>query len=251
MKLYQVCLFGLFLLQVHCKPFAETEDDGSYTHKLLSELKEDTSLKFSSTEMPASGLSWEAAYDKANALIQGMTLEEKVNITTGLGWMTGRCVGNTGSASNFPELCLQDAPLGIRFADGVSSGVAGINAAASFDKESIRRRGEYMGAEFRAKGIHAQLGPSMNMMRTPNGGRNWEAFGEDPFLVGVAAAETIKGIQSQGVVTIEKEPILQKKLISFFFFFQMAVAKHLIGNEQETNRQVVKIELYLKKKKKN
>ncbi|OAD01491.1 glycoside hydrolase family 3 protein [Mucor lusitanicus CBS 277.49] len=148
-----------------------------------------------------------------------MSIEQKVNITTGLGWGAGQCVGNSGRSTNpdFPELCLQDSPLGIRYADGVSSGVAGINAAASFDKESIRRRGEYMASEFRAKGINAQLGPSMNMMRAPQGGRNWEAFGEDPFLVGVAAAETIRGIQSQGV---------------------MAVAKHLIGNEQETNRQL-------------
>jgi hypothetical protein len=39
-------------------------------------------------------------------------------------------------------------------------------------------------------------------MRAPEGGRNWEAFGEDPFLVGVASAETIMGIQSQGVVSL-------------------------------------------------
>ncbi|KAI9485708.1 MAG: glycoside hydrolase superfamily [Benjaminiella poitrasii] len=162
-------------------------------------------------------LSWDEAYVKAKALVQRMSLEQKVNITTGIGWMAGPCVGNSGRTTNpdFPELCLQDSPLGVRMTDGVSSGVAGINAAASFDKTAIRQRGEYMGAEFRAKGIHAQLGPAMNMMRSPKGGRNWEAFGEDPYLVGVASAETIRGIQSQGV---------------------MAVAKHLIGNEQETNR---------------
>ncbi|KAI7873124.1 glycoside hydrolase superfamily [Mucor mucedo] len=130
-----------------------------------------------------------------------MTLEQKVNITTGVGWQSGPCVGNSGRTTgpDFPELCLQDSPLGMRFTDGVSSGVAGINAAASFDREAIRKRGEYMGQEFRAKGAHVQLGPSMNMLRAPEGGRNWEAFGEDPFLVGVASAETIIGIQSQGV----------------------------------------------------
>ncbi|KAI7902732.1 glycoside hydrolase superfamily [Cokeromyces recurvatus] len=133
-----------------------------------------------------------------------MTLEQKVNITTGLGWMVGPCIGNSGRTRDpdFPELCLQDSPLGIRMTDGVSSGVAGINAAASFDKLAIRQRGEYMGAEFRAKGIHTQLGPSMNMMRSPYAGRNWEAFGEDPYLVGVASAETIQGIQSKGVHSI-------------------------------------------------
>ncbi|KAI8968442.1 glycoside hydrolase superfamily [Mycotypha africana] len=163
-------------------------------------------------------LSWDEAYEKARPLVEQMSLEQKVNITTGLGWEGGRCVGNTGSTINpdFPELCLQDSPLGIRFADGVSSGVAGVNAAASFDKEAIRRRGEYMGAEFRAKGIHVQLGPGVNMLRAPEGGRLWEGFGEDPYLAGIAAAETIRGIQSQGV---------------------MATVKHIIGNEQEINRE--------------
>ncbi|KAI8381025.1 glycoside hydrolase superfamily [Radiomyces spectabilis] len=162
-------------------------------------------------------LSWDQAYVKADMLVGQMSLEQKVNLTTGVGWSNGPCVGNSGRSvnPNFPELCLQDAPLGIRFADLVSSGVAGINAAASFDKAAIRRRGEYMGKEFRAKGINVQLGPGMNMARTAAGGRNWEGFGEDPYLAGIASAETIQGIQSEGV---------------------MATAKHIIGNEQETNR---------------
>ncbi|KAL0090753.1 glycoside hydrolase superfamily [Phycomyces blakesleeanus] len=134
-----------------------------------------------------------------------MTLAQKVNITTGVGWMGGPCVGNSGMTTNpdFPGLCLQDSPLGVRFADFVSSGVAGINAAASFDRKAIRNRGQYMGREFRDKGINVQLGPSMNMMRTPESGRAWEAFGEDPYLAGVASAETIIGIQSQGVQSTE------------------------------------------------
>lgn len=163
---------------------------------------------FKSTASTVEILSWDDAYDRANTLVEKMTLEEKVNITTGVGWMRGPCHGNTGSTPDFPQLCLQDSPLGVRSVDGVSSGVAGINAAASFDKEAIRRRGEYMGKEFRALGINAQLGPDMNMLRVPAGGRNWEAFGEDPYLVGIASAETIKGIQSQGVVRYELASML-------------------------------------------
>ncbi|RCH90483.1 hypothetical protein CU097_010746 [Rhizopus azygosporus] len=220
--LYILSVFAVAVLYqistAHAASVAELEDADSFTHKILVANKLNRIKDHSVNRHGVVTLrSWDEAYEKATALVQQMSLEQKVNITTGIGWEAGPCVGNTGRTTNpdFPELCLQDSPLGVRFADGISSGVAGINAAASFDKEAIRKRGEYMGAEFRAKGAHAQLGPSMNMLRSPAGGRNWEAFGEDPYLVGVASAETIIGIQSQGV---------------------MAVAKHLLGNEQETNR---------------
>ncbi|KAG1341058.1 hypothetical protein G6F62_005205 [Rhizopus arrhizus] len=190
---------------IHTVTFAEQQDDNSYTHKLLDSNKQRKGIEKAATvAVPIILRTWDEAYEMATTFVQQMSLQQKVNITTGIGWETGPCVGNSGRTTNpnFPELCLQDSPLGVRFADGVSSGVAGINAAASFDKEAIRRRGEYMGAEFRAKGIHAQLGPSMNMMRCPTSGRNWEAFGEDPYLVGVASVETINGIQSQGVHSV-------------------------------------------------
>ncbi|KAI9026666.1 glycoside hydrolase superfamily [Phycomyces nitens] len=164
-------------------------------------------------------LTWDAAYVKANKLVGQMSLKQKVDLTTGVGWGVGACVGNTYPVTNpdFPALCLQDAPLGVRGVANTTSGVSGINAAASFDKKAIRERGVYMGKEFRGKGIHVQLGPAMNMMRNPKGGRGWESFGEDPFLSGVASSETIYGIQSQGVI---------------------ATAKHYIANDQELNRKL-------------
>ncbi|CAO3629974.1 unnamed protein product [Mucor hiemalis] len=162
-------------------------------------------------------LSWDDAYKKAETLVKKMSLEQKVSIATGVGWMNGLCVGNTYGTTNpdFPSLCLQDAPLGIRFADNVTSGVSGINAAASFDRKAIRARGEYMGEEFRGKGVNVQLGPAMNFMRSPKGGRGWESGGEDPYLVGVASEETVHGIQDQGVI---------------------ATAKHYLLNDQELHR---------------
>lgn len=163
-------------------------------------------------------LSWDAAYAKAKTLVDQLSLEQKVNITTGEGWMAGRCVGTTYSVTNpdFPSLCLQDAPLGMRFADNVTSGVAGINAAASFDKEAILARGVYLGQEYYDKGVHILLGPAMNIGRSNEGGRGWESGGEDPYLTGVLASQSIKGIQSEGVI---------------------ATAKHYILNDQELNRK--------------
>ncbi|KAI9487117.1 MAG: glycoside hydrolase superfamily [Benjaminiella poitrasii] len=162
-------------------------------------------------------LSWDEAYAKAQPLVDQMSLEHKINITTGVGWMNDICVGNTYATTNpdFPALCLEDAPLGMRFADNVTSGVSGINAAASFDRAAILARGRYIGEEFYKKGVHVALGPAMNFMRAPEGGRGWESGGEDPYLQGVMAAEMVKGIQNEGVI---------------------ATAKHYILNDQELNR---------------
>lgn len=78
-------------------------------------------------------------------------------------------------------------------------------------------RGEAHGTEARLKGIDVLLGPCVGPLgRMPAGGRNWEGFGSDPYLQGIAAAQTVKGIQSTGV---------------------MATIKHFIGNEQEHFRQ--------------
>ena len=67
---------------------------------------------------------------------------------------------------------------------------------------SIRyKRGRAHGLEARLKGVHVLLGPAMGPLgRMPAGGRNWEGFGADPVLQGIAAAQTIKGIQDEGVI---------------------------------------------------
>ncbi|KAJ3488528.1 hypothetical protein NLG97_g6185 [Lecanicillium saksenae] len=162
---------------------------------------------------------WAESYEKAAKMIRNMTLAEKVNITTGTGWAMGLAVGNTGPAiyAGFPSLALQDGPLGIRFADNATAFPAGITVGATWNKELMFQRGQAHGQEAREKGINVLLGPSVGPLgRMPAGGRNWEGFGPDPYLQGVAAAETIRGIQGEGV---------------------MATIKHFVANEQEHFRQ--------------
>jgi len=76
---------------------------------------------------------WQEAHEKARSALASWTLEEKVDLTTGVYWQRGRCVGNTPPIPNqdFPGLCLQDSPLGVRFADYVSAFPAGINVAST------------------------------------------------------------------------------------------------------------------------
>lgn len=161
---------------------------------------------------------WSAAYEKASRLVSKMSLTEKVNITTGTGWRMGPCVGNTGSAeaAGFPGLCLQDGPMGVRFADSVTVFPAGVTVAGTWDRSLIQRRGEALGREMRGKGVNVMLGPSVVGGKFPAGGRGWEGFGSDPYLAGQAVARTVRGVQSEGVI---------------------ACVKHFLVNEQETFRQ--------------
>ncbi|KAI9679761.1 MAG: hypothetical protein M1817_004775 [Caeruleum heppii] len=163
---------------------------------------------------------WADAYRKAREFVSQLTLLEKVNLTTGVGWQLERCVGQVGAIPRlgFRSLCLQDSPLGVRLTDYNSVFPAGITAAATFDRGLLYARGYAMGSEQRDKGVDVQLGPVAGPLgRTPAGGRNWEGFGPDPVLTGIGMAETIRGIQDAGVI---------------------ACAKHYIMNEQEHFRQV-------------
>ncbi|OLN87574.1 Beta-glucosidase cel3A [Colletotrichum chlorophyti] len=161
---------------------------------------------------------WDAAYTKANAALDRLSLDEKIGIVSGIGWDNGACVGNTSPASSigYPSLCLQDGPLGVRYATSVTAFVPGIQAASTWDVDLIRQRGAYKAAEARGVGVHVMLGPACGALgKIPAAGRNWEGFGPDPYLMGIATKETIEGMQSVGV---------------------QATAKHFILNEQEVNR---------------
>lgn len=164
---------------------------------------------------------WAEAYTKANTALAKLTNSQKVTMVTGQGWQKGPCVGNTAAvpAIGYPQLCLQDGPLGVRYVQGITAFPAGVQAASTWDTSLIYERGNALGTEAKALGIHVQLGPVAGPLgKIPTGGRNWEGFSVDPYLTGIAMAETIKGMQDAGV---------------------QACAKHLIGNEQERNRDTM------------
>ncbi|CAO3673667.1 unnamed protein product [Umbelopsis ramanniana] len=163
----------------------------------------------------AAEIPWSEAYTKAKVAVLQLTDEEKVTLGTGTG--SGTCVGNTAAISKigWPGLCLQDSPLAVRLAHNFTGGISGINTAATFDRDIVRQRAEDIGDEFRGKGVNVQVGPDVNMARIPEYGRNWEGFGEDPYLTGVMGIITVQVVQSKGVI---------------------ATAKHFILNEQELDR---------------
>ncbi|KAI1299578.1 glycoside hydrolase family 3 protein [Xylaria venustula] len=169
----------------------------------------------------ANTTAWDAAYTKANAALAKLSSADKINIVTGVGWNKGPCVGNTPAISSigYRELCLQDGPLGVRYGKKVNAFTPGIQAASTWDRTLIRERGQFMGEETKGCGINVLLGPvSGPLGKNAQGGRNWEGFGADPYLQGIAMAETISGLQGAGV---------------------QATAKHYILNEQELNRETM------------
>lgn len=150
---------------------------------------------------------WDTAYTQAQAALEKLSRSEKVGIVTGVTWEGGPCVGNTyaPNAIDYPSLCLQDGPLGIRFANPVTAFPAGINAGATWDRGLMHARGVAMGAEAKGLGIHVQLGPATGPLgKNPDGGRNWEGFSVDPYLTGVGMEETILGMQESGVQACAK-----------------------------------------------
>ncbi len=90
--------------------------------------------------------------------------------------------------------------------------------AASFDRKVASQFGTILGVESNNLALHVMEGPGMNLARNPTLGRNFEYFGEDPYLSGTMAVAEIKAIQAQGVI---------------------AMAKHLVANDQETNRMTL------------
>ncbi|KAJ0417604.1 glycoside hydrolase superfamily [Aspergillus carlsbadensis] len=180
-----------------------------------------SSLLLTAALASAQVLTWDQAYQRATSDLALLSQDEKIGMVTGITWMGGPCVGNTAAPESipYPSLCLQDGPLSSRFANPITVFPAGINAGATWDRDLIRRRGAAMSAESKALGVNVQLGPALGALgKIPSAGRNWEGFSSDPYLMGIATAETIHGMQGSGV---------------------QACAKHFLLNEQEHNRETI------------
>lgn len=118
---------------------------------------------------------------------------------------------------------MTDGPNGIRgtkFFAGVPAAClpCGTGLAATWDKDLLGRAGKLLADECIAKGAHCWLGPTINMPRSPLGGRGFESLSEDPHLAGTLAASMIRGCESTGVAS---------------------AVKHFVCNDQEHERRAV------------
>ncbi|MFT4045679.1 MAG: glycoside hydrolase family 3 C-terminal domain-containing protein [Solimonas sp.] len=147
---------------------------------------------------------------RAAALVARMTLQEKLSLLGGETMLSTPAIPRLG----IPALHLTNGTLGTN--PGLATAYpAGIGLAASWNPELIEHVGRQLGRDARARGAEFLLGPGVNIYRAPNNGRNWEYFGEDPWLASQAAVSYIDGVQSEGV---------------------SAVIKHFVGNNSEFAR---------------
>jgi beta-glucosidase len=112
---------------------------------------------------------------------------------------------------------MTDGPLGVRL-DNSTALPSGILLGATWNPEIVTEFGKVLATETKAKGRHVILAPCVNIARIPMGGRNFESFGEDPFLTSRITINYIKGVQSENVV---------------------ATVKHFAANNQEHQRDFV------------
>ncbi|CAG8279779.1 unnamed protein product [Penicillium salamii] len=152
----------------------------------------------------------------AQEKLSQMTLEEKVLLLCGQDlWRT-----NPIPRLGVSRIKTSDGPVGVRggiFTDGVSAASlpTGVSLASTWDKEVMRDVCQVLISEAKSKEVDVLLGPTVCIPRTPLGGRNFEAYSEDPFLTGKLAAEFINSIQGAGIG---------------------ACIKHFVANDQETRR---------------
>ncbi|MEV7054293.1 glycoside hydrolase family 3 C-terminal domain-containing protein [Streptomyces microflavus] len=121
------------------------------------------------------------------------------------------------------SLVMSDGPIGVRgvrwtAADPSVALPSPTALAATWDPELARRAGRLLAQEARRKGVHVLLAPTVNLHRTPLGGRHFEAYSEDPYLTGEIGTGYVRGVQDGGVAT---------------------TVKHFVANDAETDRFTV------------
>ena len=150
--------------------------------------------------------------DKAADLVSKMTLQEKVDLISGKidGFHTAE-IARLG----IPSVRMADGPQGVRNKTKSTFYPSGIATAATWNRAAAKGVGEGIASDAKARGVGIMLGPGVNIYRSALCGRNFEYYGEDPYLTGEIAASYIIGMQDQGV---------------------MATIKHFAFNNQEYDR---------------
>ncbi|WP_448628345.1 glycoside hydrolase family 3 C-terminal domain-containing protein [Geodermatophilus sp. URMC 64] len=154
-----------------------------------------------------------------DGLVGKLDLETKVRLLSGAGVWTTQAVPGIGLRS----MTVSDGPIGVRGGTDTeldpSAALPSSSAmAASWDEDLLNRIGGLLAGEAVRKGVDVVLGPTINLHRSPLGGRHFECFSEDPLLSGRLATAYVRGLQERGIG---------------------ACPKHYVANDAETDRMSV------------
>jgi len=148
-----------------------------------------------------------------------LSLEQKVRLLTGADFWSL----HPEPAIGLRRLVLSDGPAGVRGErwderDPSANVPSPTALAASWDEARVERLGRLLAAEARRKGVDVLLAPTVNLHRSPYGGRHFECFSEDPLLTARIGVAYVRGLQAGGVA---------------------ATVKHFVANDSETDRFTV------------
>ncbi|MCJ2180226.1 glycoside hydrolase family 3 C-terminal domain-containing protein [Novosphingobium album (ex Hu et al. 2023)] len=200
-------LFATALCPLPCFAHSSETDADARAEKAVAQMTEEEKLSLMQTELLA-----RIPFDK-----------QPKDIAIGVGYTPG--VPRLG----VPLLTESDASLGvanmggfIRPKDGATALPSAMAMGSTWDPGLIEQGGRMMGGETRAKGFNVLLAGGVNLVREPRNGRNFEYFSEDPLLSGTLAGSSIRGIQSNNIVS---------------------TMKHYVLNAQETGRSFLNVNI--------
>jgi len=167
--------------------------------------------------------------ERIDTLLAELTLDEKAALTAGSdAWHTAP-IARLG----IPRMKFSDGPIGVRGGgvDALLGGASDVTSAcfpnatclaASFDPDLLEEVGRALAQEAKTKGVHVVLGPTVNLHRSPLGGRHFECYSEDPHLTARLATGLVRGVQGEGVA---------------------ACVKHFVCNDSEFERMSISSEV--------
>lgn len=149
-------------------------------------------------------------------LLSRMTSAEKADMVSGNTFET-----KPNDRLGIPAIRMADGPMGVRWHTATAF-PASVALAATWNTELARRVGSAIALELRSQGRNMLLAPCVNIHRVAMAGRNFESYGEDPFLAARMAVAYIRGVQDEGVI---------------------ASVKHFAANNQEEERNTIDVKV--------
>src|SRR3954454_18388170 len=148
--------------------------------------------------------------------LAALSFEQKVRLLTGADFWSL----HAEAAVRLRAIVMSDGPAGVRGRlwderDPSANVPSPTALAATWDPVRVERMGRLLAFECRRKGVDVLLAPTVNLHRTPFGGRHFECFSEDPWLTAVVGCAYVRGLQEEGVA---------------------ATVKHFVANDSETER---------------